>query len=166
MIIEIQYSYLVTIIHRCILIWNKWSILVAAGADKVLLFFGLMTKTIVRATLVLGSAAVVSALTSVHTLIAAFLIPIGVIIYIFSGGLKATFFADYLNSVLPFVIILILVTIIYFNNSEIGGISGLFEKLVSLVSANPVQGKAGGAYLTMAFTGRLVFGIINIVGNF
>ncbi len=77
MIIEIQYSYLVTIIHRCILIWNKWSILVAAGWDKVLLFFALMTKTIVRATLVLGSAAVVSALTSVHTLIAAFLVPIG-----------------------------------------------------------------------------------------
>lgn len=89
-----------------------------------------------------------------------------VIVCTFSGGLKATFFADYLNSVLPFVVILILVTIIYFNNSEIGGISGLFEKLVSLVSANPVQGKAGGAYLTMAFTGALVFGVINIVGNF
>jgi urea-proton symporter len=124
-----------------------------------------MTNTIVTAMLVLGSAAVVSALTSVHTLVAAFLIPIGVIIYTFSGGLKATFFADYLNSALLFVVILIFVTIIYFNNSEIGGISGLFEKLVSLVSTNPVQGKAGGAYLTMAFTGRLVFGIINIVEN-
>ena len=138
-------GYLVTIIHRCILIWNKWSILVAAGAHKVLLFFALMTNTIVTTMLVLGSAAVVSALTSVHTLVAAFLIPIGVIIYTFSGGLKATFFADYLNSALLFVVILIFVTIIYFNNSEIGGISGLLEKLVSFVSTNPVQGKAGGA---------------------
>lgn len=94
------------------------------------------------------------------------MIPIRVIIYTFSGGLKATFFADYLNSALLFVVILIFVTIIYFNNSEIGGISRLFEKLVSLVSTNAVQGKAGGAYLTMAFTGALVFGIINIVGNF
>ena len=136
------------------------------NAHKVLLFFGLMTSTIVTAMLVLGSAAVVSALTSVHTLVAAFLIPIGVIIYTFSGRLKATFFTDYLNSAFLFVVILIFVTIVYFNNSEIGCISGLFEKLVSLASTNPVQGKAGGAYLTMASTGTLVFGIINIVGNF
>lgn len=101
-------------------------------------------------------------------MVAAFLILIGVIICTFSGGLKATFFADYLNSAFLFVVmvILIFVTIIYFNNSEIGGISGLFEKLVSLARTNPVQGKAGGAYLMIASIGALVFGIINIVGNF
>jgi Na+/proline symporter len=125
-----------------------------------------MTNTIVTAMLVLGGAAVVNALTGVNTLVAAFLIPIGVIIYTFFGGLKATFFADYLNSTFLFVVILIFVTVIYFNNSEIGGISGLFNKLVALASINPVQGNAEGSYLTMASTGALVFGIINIVGNF
>jgi SSS family transporter len=135
-------------------------------AHKILLVFALMTNTIVTAMLVLGGAAVVHALTGVNTLVAAFLIPIGVIIYTFFGGLKATFFADYLNSSFLFVVILIFVTIIYFSNSEIGGISGLFNKLVTLASIKPVEGNAGGVYLTMASTGALVFGIINIVGNF
>jgi Na+/proline symporter len=136
------------------------------NAHKVFLIFALMTNTIVTAMLVLGGAAVVNALTGVNTLVAAFLIPIGVTIYTFFGGLKATFFADYLNSTFLFVVILIFVTVIYFNNSEIGGISGLFNKLVALASINPVEGNAGGSYLTMASTGALVFGIINIIGNF
>lgn len=136
------------------------------NAHKVLLFFALMTNTIVTAMLVLGGAAVVNALTGVNILVAAFLIPIGVIIYTFFGGLKATFFADYLNSTFLFVVILIFVTVIYFSNSEIGGISGLFDKLVSVANIKPVEGNVGGAYLTMASTGALVFGIINIVGNF
>jgi SSS family transporter len=136
------------------------------NAHKVLLFFALMTNTIVTAMLVLGGAAVVNALTGVNILVAAFLIPIGVIIYTFFGGLKATFFADYLNSSFLFVVILIFVTAIYFSNSEIGGISGLFDKLVSVANIKPVEGNVGGVYLTMASTGALVFGIINIVGNF
>lgn len=136
------------------------------NAHKVLLFFALMTNTIVTAMLVLGGAAVVNALTGVNILVAAFLIPIGVIIYTFFGGLKATFFADYLNSTFLFVVILIFVTVIYFSNSEIGGISGLFDKLVSVANIKPVEGNVGGVYLTMASTGALVFGIINIVGNF
>jgi SSS family transporter len=136
------------------------------NAHKILLVFALMTNTIVTAMLVLGGAAVVNALTGVNILVAAFLIPIGVIIYTFFGGLKATFFADYLNSAFLFVVILIFVTIIYFNNSEIGGISGLYGKLVSVANIKPVEGNAGGVYLTMASTGALVFGIINIVGNF
>jgi urea-proton symporter len=136
------------------------------NAHKILLVFALMTNTIVTAMLVLGGAAVVHALTGVNTLVAAFLIPIGVIIYTFFGGLKATFFADYLNSSFLFVVILIFVTIIYFGNSEIGGVSGLYNKLVSIADIKPVEGNAGGVYLTMASTGALVFGIINIVGNF
>lgn len=129
------------------------------NAHKVLLF-ALMANTIVTAMLVLGGAAVVNALTSIHTFVDPFLIPIGVIINTFSGGLTATFFADYLNSPLLFVVfvaILIFFTIIYFNKSGIGGISGLFEKLVSFASTNPVDGKVEGAYLTMASTVALDF---------
>ena len=32
--------------------------------------------------------------------------------------------------------------------------------------SKPVEGNSGGAYLTMASTGALIFGVINIVGNF
>ncbi|HEX7275709.1 MAG TPA: sodium/solute symporter [Nitrososphaeraceae archaeon] len=135
-------------------------------AHKVFLAFGLMTNTIVTAMLVLGGAAVVNSLTGVNIYLAAFLIPIGVIIYTFFGGLKATFFADYLNTGIIFGVILIFVTAIYFISPEIGGISGMFEKLSNMTISNPVEGNSGGAYLTMASTGALVFGVINIVGNF
>jgi SSS family transporter len=135
-------------------------------AHKVFLGFGLMTNTIVTAMLVLGGAAVVNSLTGVNIYIAAFLIPVGVIIYTFFGGLKATFFADYLNTAFIFGVILIFVTAIYFISPDIGGISGMFEKLNELTISKPVKGNSGGAYLTMASTGALIFGVINIVGNF
>lgn len=135
-------------------------------AHKVFLSFALMTNTIVTAMLVLGGAAVVNALTGVNIYVAAFLIPVGVIIYTFFGGLKATFFADYLNTAFIFLVILVFVTAIYFASPHIGGISGMFDKLTAAASLNPVAGNSMGAYLTMASTGALVFGIINIVGNF
>ncbi len=53
-----------------------------------------MTNTIVTAMLVLGGAAVINSLMGVNIYLASFLIPIGVIA--FFGGLKATFFAEYL----------------------------------------------------------------------
>jgi SSS family transporter len=135
-------------------------------AHKVFLSFALMTNTIVTAMLVLGGAAVVNALTGVNIYVAAFLIPVGVIIYTFFGGLKATFFADYLNTAFIFLVILVFVTAIYFASPHIGGISGMFDKLTAAASLNPVPGNSAGAYLTMASAGALVFGIINIVGNF
>src|ERR671922_1440987 len=51
------------------------------NSHKVFLFFALMTNTIVTAMLVLGGAAVVNSLTGVNIYVAAFLIPVGVIIY-------------------------------------------------------------------------------------
>jgi Na+/proline symporter len=42
----------------------------------------------------------------------------------------------------------------------------MYEKLAAAASIHPVDGNAAGAYLTMASMGGLIFGIINIVGNF
>jgi urea-proton symporter len=135
-------------------------------SHKVFLFFALMTNTIVTAMLVLGGAAVVNSLTGVDIYVAAFLIPVGVIIYTFFGGLKATFLAEYLNTVFLFTVVLVFVIAVYFLNPQIGGISGMFAKLTDVAAIKPVEGNFAGSYLTMASSGALVFGIINIVGNF
>ena len=135
-------------------------------SHKVFLFFALMTNTIVTAMLVLGGAAVINSLTGIDITLAAFLIPVGIIIYTIFGGLKATFFAEYLNAAFIFVVVLIFVTVIYFATPEIGGISGMFEKLTQASILNPVEGNSFGSYLTLASVGALIFGIINIVGNF
>src|ERR671925_1898637 len=135
-------------------------------SHKVFLFFALMTNTIVTAMLVLGGAAVVNSLTGIDIYVAAFLIPVGVIIYTFFGGLKATFLAEYLNTVFLFTVVLVFVIAVYFVNPQIGGISGMFAKLTDVAIIEPVQGNVAGSYLTMASSGALIFGIINIVGNF
>lgn len=57
--------------------------------------------------LLLGGSAVVNALTGVNIYAASFLIPLGVIVYTLAGGLKATFLASYIHSVIgicPFII--------------------------------------------------------------
>ena len=136
------------------------------GTHRVFLVFALMTNMIVTAMLLLGGAAVVNGLTGMNISIAAFLIPIGVMIYTLVGGLKATFVADYLHTIIIFITILTFVSVVYFISPVTGGIQGMYEKLAAAATIHPVQGNAAGAYLTMASMGGLIFGIINIVGNF
>ena len=112
------------------------------NAHIVFLSFGFMTNTIVTAMLTLGGAAVINSLTGINIYVAAFLMPVGVIIYTFFGGLKATIFAEYLNTAFIFGVILIFVTVIDFTNEEIGGVAGL----TNAASIRPVSGNSGGAF--------------------
>jgi Na+/proline symporter len=58
------------------------------------------------------------------------------------------------------------VSAVYINTDITGGIEGMYDKLVQAAEIRPIEGNAGGAFLTMASAGGLMFGIINIVGNF
>jgi urea-proton symporter len=136
------------------------------GAHKVFLTFAILTNTVVISMLVLGGVAVITSLTGINIYLAAFMIPIGIITYTFVGGLKATFLADYANAAFLFVVVVIFVSLVYFMNPEIGGISGMYDKLATAARVNPVDGNALGSYLTLASMGALAFGVINIVGNF
>ena len=137
-----------------------------SGAHRVFLVFALMTNMIVTAMLLLGGSAVVNGLTGMDISLAAFLIPIGVMIYTLVGGLKATFVADYMHTIIIFVVILSFVAAVYLNTDITGGVEGMYEKIVAAAEIRPVEGNAAGAFLTMASAGGLMFGIINIVGNF
>ncbi len=136
------------------------------SSHKVFLVFALMTNMIVTAMLLLGGSAVVNGLTGMDISLAAFLIPIGVMIYTLVGGLKATFVADYMHTIIIFVVILTFVAAVYINTDITGGVEGMYNKLVEAAKLTPVEGNAAGAFLTMASVGGLMFGIINIVGNF
>ena len=136
------------------------------GSHKVFLVFALMTNMIVTAMLLLGGSAVVNGLTGMDISIAALLIPIGVMIYTLVGGLKATFVADYMHTIIIFVVILTFVTAVYINQDITGGLEGMYDKLVQAAELRPIEGNAAGSFLTMASIGGLMFGIINIVGNF
>nr|AIE94891.1 urea active transporter [uncultured marine thaumarchaeote AD1000_54_E04] len=145
------------------------------GTHKIFLGFALTCNMIVTGMLLLGGAAVVNGLTGMDITIAAFLIPVGVMVYTLVGGLKATFVADYMHTVIIYVVILTFVAMVFFISPVTGGIEGMYNKLAEAAVLKPVleptfvpgePGNAMGAYLTMASAGGLIFGVINIVGNF
>lgn len=79
----------------CEIVRARWG----QKAHVVFLCFCFTTNIIVTAMLLLGGSAVVNALTGMDLYAASFLIPLGVVVYTLHGGLKATFLAAYLHSV-------------------------------------------------------------------
>lgn len=161
----------------CEIVKARWG----TAAHLVFLGFCFITNIIVTAMLLLGGSAVVNALTGVNIYAASFLIPLGVIVYTLAGGLKATFLASYIHSVIVHIILVIFVFLVYTASSKLGSPSVVYNHLIEVASKSrvcseplshdgqscgPVSGNYKGSYLTMLSSGGLVFGIINIVGNF
>ncbi|XP_004512370.1 urea-proton symporter DUR3 [Cicer arietinum] len=161
----------------CEIVKARWG----TSTHIVFLFFCFLTNIIVTAMLLLGGSAVVNALTGVNIYAASFLIPLGVIVYTLAGGLKATFLASYIHSVIVHIVLVIFVYLVYTSSSELGSPSVVYNRLLEVASKSrtcqdpishhgqscgPVSGNHKGSYLTMLSSGGLVFGIINIVGNF
>ncbi|CAA0842034.1 Urea-proton symporter DUR3 [Striga hermonthica] len=161
----------------CEIVKARWG----TAAHIVFLTFCFMTNIIVTAMLLLGGSAVVNALTGVNIYAASFLIPLGVIVYTLAGGLKATFLASYIHSVIVHAVLVIFVYLVYVSSSELGSPSTVYRRLLEVASkaqncedpishagqsCGPVTGNHKGSYATVLSSGGLVFGIINIVGNF
>jgi len=168
------------------IVYARWG----KTAHITFLFFGFCTNIIVTSMLILGGAATTATLTGMPYELASFLIPWGVILYTVSGGLEATFLATYLHTVLIMAVLVIMITIVYikryssdiiydklakttgYNTTEcqaiysyIGTVASTFYK-PGTYSCGPIDGNEKGSYLTMLSSGGLIFGIINIVGNF
>jgi Na+/proline symporter len=139
--------------------------------------------------LLLGGAATVNAITGMDLYLAAFLIPWGIILYTASGGLKATFLASYLHTMIIFAVLVTMVFVVYIKDYSSDTIYEWLDATVSynltqckdiysnpdtgdtfftpgVYACGPVQGNNSGSYLTMLSSNGLMFGIINIVGNF
>lgn len=134
-------------------------------AHLVFMFFALVTNLLVSSQLVLGGAAVVNELTGLHILAGIFLIPTSVAVYTVTGGLRATFIADYTHTVGLFIVIIYFFFNVFTGHGKIGSLSHMKELLDNAAVVSPVDGNAGGSYLTMRSTHGLIFGVINICGN-
>lgn len=82
------------------------------------------------------------------------------------GGIKATFLTDYAHTVVILVILLMFAFTAYATNEVLGSPSRVFDLLVEAARKHPVEGNAGGSYLTMRSKEGAIFFVINIVGNF
>jgi Na+/proline symporter len=137
-----------------------------AAAHITFLFFGLATNIIVSTMLILGGSATVTDLTGMSTVAACFLIPLGVSIYVLTGGMRATLIADYSHTLVLYCILISFALIAYGSSSLIGSPARMWELLHQASLEKPVSGNAEGSYLTMRSKSGLIFGVLNIVGNF
>lgn len=158
------------------LVYARWG----KASHIVFMIYGFMTNIIVTSMLLLGGSAVVNALTGMDINLASFLIPWGVIIYTLAGGLKATFLASYIHTAVIFVCLITFVFLVYAGSDKLGDSGTVYDKLALIVSyptpteaevaqgyhCGPVPQNKGGSHLTMISGQGLMFGIINIIGNF
>jgi urea-proton symporter len=148
-------------------------------AHKVFFVFAIMTNIIVTAMLLLGGASVMNALTGMDIYAACMLIPVGVILYTAVGGLKATFMASCVNSFYVLIMLCLFSLAVYAGDDEVlGSPSRVWENLTKFVKTpspagapanlglGPVADNKEGSFLTMFSEGGLIFGVINIIGNF
>jgi SSS family transporter len=170
----------------CEIVKARWG----KTAHLTFLFFCFAANLIVTSMLLLGGAATVEALTGMDYRLAAFLIPWGVILYTASGGLQATFLASYIHTVIIFAVLILMVFVVYV---KVYSSDQIFDYLAATVSyteeecqqiystdnsvestfyeagtyaCGQIGGNRDGSYLTMLSSQGLMFGIINIVGNF
>ena len=168
----------------CEIVHARWG----ATAHKTFLFFCFCANIIVTSMLLLGGAATVEALTGMDYRLASFLIPWGVILYTASGGLQATFLASYIHTVIIFAVLITMIFLVYVKIYSSDTIYQFLDQTVSYTpdeceqiymgennvtfyepgkyACGPVSGNHEGSYLTMLSSDGLMFGIINIVGNF
>mmetsp|Transcript_26647 Transcript_26647/g.68655 ORF Transcript_26647/g.68655 Transcript_26647/m.68655 type:complete len:685 (+) Transcript_26647:445-2499(+) len=136
-------------------------------AHLVYLFFTIVTNIIVTAMLVLGGAAVIEALSGVNIYAASMLIPIGVVAYTIQGGLRATFLAAWSHTALIYIALCTFCFLIYAKHEDLGSPAKVWENLNANAEKRPPEGNnMGASYLTMFSESGLIFGIINIIGNF
>lgn len=122
--------------------------------------------TQVTAMLLTGGSAVVNSITGMPTAAGCFLLPVGVVLYTLFGGIKATFLTDYVHTVMIIVILFIFAFTAFATNSVAGSPGKVYDLLVQAANSHPVDGNAGGSYLTMRSQEGAIFFVINLVGNF
>lgn len=86
--------------------------------------------------------------------------------YTMFGGIKATFLTYWVHTFMLLIIILIFAFTTYASSEVLGSPKAVFDLLVKAAADHPIEGNAGGSYLTMKSSEGAIFFVINIVGNF
>merc|ERR1712024_236195 len=134
--------------------------------------FAFFTNLIVMMSLTIAGTAVLNSLVKdLSPELAAMLLAAVIGGYTLIGGLGATFYVSYFNTALIFVLILMLVIEVFYNPSNnpenpFGDSKSVFDFISCWKTPDEDMGNKGGSYLTFFSSGGLIFGIVNIVGNF
>ncbi|KAL4887667.1 Sodium:solute symporter family-domain-containing protein [Aspergillus karnatakaensis] len=134
-------------------------------AHIVFLILCLINNIFASANMLLGASAVISAMSGMHIIASIFLLPVGVTVYTFVGGIKATFLTDYFHTTI-ILIIACYFSVKAFQSDQIGSIGNLYDLVKEAAIRNPVSGNQAGSFLTMTSKDGILFGILHICSNF
>ncbi|KAI2926489.1 hypothetical protein CBS147320_5913 [Aspergillus niger] len=116
------------------------------------------------ASMILTGSQLIKGVSGMNFVAATILIPLGVVLYTAVGGLKATFLTDFLHTTVALILI-IYFTLSVLTHPEVGGLAGLYDKVVATASENYISGNFEGSLLTMKSKGAIIWGLILKFGN-
>ncbi|GAC93563.1 potential urea active transport protein [Pseudozyma hubeiensis SY62] len=121
------------------------------------IFFALATNILVCASVLLGGAAAINSITGMNTYAALFLLPTSVVAYTLRGGLRSTILADYLHTVIIFVILFVFWLRAYATFPSIGSPAAMYDLLVNASKNIDISGNYEGSPLTLKTEGGQYF---------
>ncbi|KAI1500810.1 Sodium:solute symporter family-domain-containing protein [Biscogniauxia marginata] len=116
------------------------------------------------ASMILTGSQLIYGVSGMHFVAATLLIPLGVVLYTAVGGLKATFLTDYLHTLVALILI-IYFTFATLTHDAVGGLGGLYDKVMATASENFIAGNYEGSLLTMKSREAIIWGLILKFGN-
>ncbi|ETS74167.1 hypothetical protein PFICI_14033 [Pestalotiopsis fici W106-1] len=130
----------------------------------VFIVLNLVNNVFGCASMILTGSQLIYGVSGMHFVAATILIPLGVVLYTAVGGLKATFLTDYLHTLVALVLI-IYFTLSILTHDAVGGLYGLYDKVMATASENYISGNYQGSLLTMKSRDAIIWGLILKFGN-
>lgn len=110
--------------------------------------------------ILVGGSAVFTALTGMNVIAGIWLLPVGVVIYTLTGGIKATILTDYSHIIIIYAMVLAGLFVVYTSNDILGSPDRIYDLLRQQAQIAPVSGNAGGEYLTMRSQSGVLLGVV------
>lgn len=123
------------------------------------MFAALVANFVVGSEILIGGAGVIAGMTGISQYAAIWLLPLVVVAYVLTGGLRATFVADYLHCCILFTCLLVLVLSTYTLGHAIGSPGKLYDLLLDASEASPAIGNGHGSYLSFKSEGGMYYAI-------
>ena len=89
----------------------------------------------------------------------------GVVLYTAHGGLKATFISSYVNTTIIYIALCTFTFLVYAGGKDLGSPGKVYDHLIIKDKKDPIMNNKDGSSLTMFSKSGLIFGIINIIGE-
>ncbi|KAF4126553.1 Sodium:solute symporter family [Geosmithia morbida] len=124
------------------------------------MFAALVANFVVGSEILIGGSGVIAGMTGINQYAAVWLLPLVIVAYVLTGGLRATFVADYLHCVILFSCLITLVLATYTRGDAIGSPGKLYDLLLEASEqTSPAVGNGHGSYLCFRSEGGMYYAV-------